>query len=57
MTWRVCGTYSGFPPRMWLVHSAECERAAKQGKVPAWTAEDEANLARRVRRIGAKADR
>jgi hypothetical protein len=33
---------------------ANDRKAAMSGKVPQWTAEDEANLARRVRRIAEK---
>jgi hypothetical protein len=55
MTWRPCSDVRGYPPHVYIVHRAECLRGAKQGKVPPWTAEDEANLARRVRaRLNAK---
>lgn len=55
MTWQPCTWYGyGYPPVPTIVHRPECVRAAAEGKVPMWTAEDEANLARRVRRIAAK---
>jgi hypothetical protein len=59
MTWQPCDR-----PYYWIgyakvrpddYHRTDCARAARQGKVPAWTPEDVANLTRRVRRMAAKA--
>ncbi len=37
-----------------MERAADENRLAAQGKVPAWTSEDEANLRRRVQRLAAK---